>query len=129
MTQTTNPPPAQAASPDTAEDLAPIPRTNTAQARMLAYLGELLEDDYVPVMQLMADLDLIYNTCTMYLQELRNLGWVEVVKKAGVNNVRLAKMPAHKLIAIVGEWSDDYGIHPYADASDTARRRAKYRNK
>jgi DNA-binding transcriptional regulator YhcF (GntR family) len=125
MTNTDNSAEQQAAEQE--EQLDPIAKTNTAQARMLAYLGELLEDDAVPTMKMMADLDLIYNTCTMYLQELSRLGWVDIRKKATVNTVRLAKMPAHKLVAIVPEWDDAYGIHPYADASDTARRRAKYR--
>ena len=98
-------------------------------ARMLSYLGQLKAADRVPVMKLMADLDLIYNTNTMYLQTLAAQGHVLIEKRGAVNTARLADLPPAQLIALVPEWEDRFGIHPYAQATEQQRRRAKYANK
>lgn len=104
-------------------DRLPLP---PAEARMLAYLGQLKQADRVPVMKLMADLDLIYNTNTMHLQTLARQGHVVLEKRGNVNTVRLADLAPALLIAIVPDWDDRYGVHPYSGATEQQRRRARY---
>lgn len=117
------------ASDDEAEQGADRLLLPPPEARMLAYLGQLKQADRVPVMKLMADLDLIYNTNTMHLQTLARQGHVVLEKRGNINTVRLADIPPAVLISIVPDWDDRFGMHPYAGATEQQRRRARYADK
>ncbi len=105
---------------------------SSTRTRILAYLGELKPDDFVPAMKLCCDLSLRFTTAKNTLTMLEERGLVEKRKEPNKGSVvsfridpeagtvqpnRVAEQGATMTKSFVPyippQWSDAYGKHPY----------------
>lgn len=113
---------------DAAEDsVAPAKPTATPHRKILSYLGELRMGDSVPVMRMIADLNMVYGTASMYVNELIDLHYVQSELVGSVLHVRLQPMlEPGMVITLTAEWRPEFGTHPYEGATAMQRRRGRY---
>lgn len=102
--------------------------TTSARTKILAYLGQLKKDDFIPAKKLCYDLGLRYTTAKNTLTMLEERGLVEKKienVKGTVASFRIDPDATEKRngvameqIRIVPytppEWSEAYGHHPYS---------------
>jgi alpha-L-fucosidase len=104
----------------------------SARVRILAYLGELRREDFVPVKKLINDLSLRFTTAKNVLSQLESEWLVEkkitttrgtvasfriaknAVTQRRVNGVATVNHPSGDYVPYVPpEWEAEYGQHPY----------------
>jgi len=98
------------------------------RTKILAYLGELKKDEFVPAMKLCRDLDLRFTTAKNTLTMLEERGFVEKLvsnnpgivasfrldPSAGIKNKGQGIEQDTFIPYIPPAWSDAYGKHPHA---------------